>query len=1477
MVKDTVKALFALCLLLTAMCGVVAAQAPKDFVSVDAASYQFAVAPNTIAAGFTSQVTAQTAFGADTDDVTAGIQLPTLLGGVRVTVNNRPAGLLAVTPNQINYLVPTDTEVDGPATVVVTDDQGNILAQGTLNMVTSLLSIFTATQDGNGTPAALFTGDGVNYFLVNNADGSANVVPAGQYLILFCTGLDGVDSGNVKAFLGGVEATVTYAGTQGFFVGLGQINLQIPDSLANQGPLELVITNGSTTSNKVIIDLGGNPAAPAGAPVIIGLGTPTALAGEVVTITGTNFPTTLAEATVRLGSRSGQVVSTSATEMTFIVPFGAATNKVTVGNAAGERQSSATLNITTSISGLITSDAGDPLSGMPVYILNTNIYTTTDSNGQFLLPNVSAGTARLEIDASGTGYVSESISLVVANGRDNEFSAPIALLQESGNTLLLQSAASTSTGHHLSTANASQPIVIEHNGIRLEIPGTVTFRDGGNTGRIGVTRLSAASRLPMTLPTGIYPSVMVLITPRGTTFGAKDGTDAATLIFPNPDQFPAGTSLDLYAYRSDVTPSAFVKKGTATVNSAGDKIVATGLIDVATIWFVGVPGDNAPITRVTGQVTDNNDKPVSGARVFVRGRGGETDREGKFSINGVRAKNNDDLNVEVLYLTPAGVALKASKTVKAVVPGTTDAGTIKLPAEPAFAILIRPMEVKLNAGETANLKVVLSKALSSPATINLDKREGVDLTITPTSLTIDAGQTEASFTVTGNQAGKAYIAARLAATVDNITPEQTRAGYAAVYVQLTAPSLSSISPNSGAPGATFTLTGSGFDSEARRNGVFFKQGDFVIQVNPDKIKLTNATTLEGTVPGLRAGAAEVFVVTYQDGVLSARSNALAFTVTAPSAPVLTNITPNEGTPKTTFTITGTGFNSEARRNAIFFKQGDRLAPVNPESIKLTSNTTLQGVVPPLPAGAAEVFVVSSQENAPTAPSNALAFTVKALPAPTLSSVEPNHGAPGESFKLTGTGFNTEARFNYVLFKQGTRIEYLPGSAMKVTATTIEGTLPRLPAGAAEVYVLVGGEGVPPAESNHLAFTFNAVPPPGAPVLTAITPNEGTPGTSFTITGTGFGSNNAVFFKQGDRIVPVSTQLSTANNTMSLTGAAPELPAGAAEVFVVTMREGVASEQSNHLTFTMKAKPAPTAPVLTGITPNEGLPGDSFTIAGTGFGSINYVIFKQGDRTVPVSPQLSTAANAMGLTGKVPELAAGAAEVYVITASNGAASAQSNHLAFTVKTRPAPPAPVLSNITPNEGVPGTTFTITGTGFSSYNVIFFKQGDRVFAISGNAVTAADVANGNGAMSLTSKVPDLPAGAAEVYVVTAREGVPSAQSNHLSFTIKPKPAPSAAVLTSITPNEGAPGASFTISGTELGSGNGTGIGIYFKQGDRVVSVTPSIATTPNGAVTLAGKVPDLPAGAAEVFVIRTRDGVASPESNHLQFTVKAKTPQQ
>ena len=98
------------------------AQSIKSFVSVDAARYQPAVSPDSIVAGFSTQLTTTESLATqDVDSVTPGIQLPTSLGGLRVLVNNRAAELLYVGPSQINYIVPSQTELDAPATVVVTD------------------------------------------------------------------------------------------------------------------------------------------------------------------------------------------------------------------------------------------------------------------------------------------------------------------------------------------------------------------------------------------------------------------------------------------------------------------------------------------------------------------------------------------------------------------------------------------------------------------------------------------------------------------------------------------------------------------------------------------------------------------------------------------------------------------------------------------------------------------------------------------------------------------------------------------------------------------------------------------------------------------------------------------------------------------------------------------------------------------------------------------------------------------------------------------------------------------------------------------------------------------------------------------------------------------------------------------------------------------------------------------------------------
>ena len=111
-----------------------------------------------------------------------------------------------------------------------------------------------------------------------------------------------------------------------------------------------------------------------------------------------------------------------------------------------------------------------------------------------------------------------------------------------------------------------------------------------------------------------------------------------------------------------------------------------------------------------------------------------------------------------------------------------------------------------------------------------------------------------------------------------------------------------------------------------------------------------------------------------------------------------------------------------------------------------------------------------------------------------------------------------------------------------------------------------------------------------------------------------------------------------------------------------------------------------APTISSFTPVAGPPGTTVTISGTGFipGStvFNSVLFNGANAVI-------TAATATSLTVTVPA----GATTGPVTVSNGsvAVTSASN---FTVAI-----PPTISGFTPEEGLPGTTVTITGTNFST----------------------------------------------------------------------------------------------------------------------------------------------------------------------------------
>jgi len=232
-----------------------------------AASYaQSNFARETIAAAFGKELAAGNFFA-------AGLPLPTRLGDAYITVqdsSDRPfqitAPLFAVTPTQINFLIPPET-AEGFALVTVNTASGKRLRE-LVRVAKTAPGIFTANSDGQGVPAAValrIVNGTQSYEPVARFESAQNKFVAAPldlgsetdqvYLLLFATGIRNRSSlDKVSAKIGGVDAPINYAGAQGL-AGLDQINIAIPRSLIGRGEVDLALVVDDQAANFIRINI----------------------------------------------------------------------------------------------------------------------------------------------------------------------------------------------------------------------------------------------------------------------------------------------------------------------------------------------------------------------------------------------------------------------------------------------------------------------------------------------------------------------------------------------------------------------------------------------------------------------------------------------------------------------------------------------------------------------------------------------------------------------------------------------------------------------------------------------------------------------------------------------------------------------------------------------------------------------------------------------------------------------------------------------------------------------------------------------------------------------------------------------------------------------------------------------------------------------------------------------------------------------
>lgn len=192
-----------------------------------------------------------------------------------------------------------------------------------------------------------------------------------------------------------------------------------------------------------------------------------------------------------------------------------------------------------------------------------------------------------------------------------------------------------------------------------------------------------------------------------------------------------------------------------------------------------------------------------------------------------------------------------------------------------------------------------------------------------------------------------------------------------VGLSLAAPTITTLSPTSGAVGTLVTITGTNFGSSRGTSTVKFN-GTTVTSFGS-----WSATSIKATVP---TGATTGNVVVNVSGV---DSNGSAFTVVP--APTITSVSPTTGTGGTSVTIAGTNFGTTQGTSTVKFNG------TTATTITSWSATSIVAKVP-MAATTGNVIVHASGVD-----SNGVTFTVPLTA--TITSLSPTSGAVGASVTM----------------------------------------------------------------------------------------------------------------------------------------------------------------------------------------------------------------------------------------------------------------------------------------------------------------------------------------------------------------------------------------------------------------------------------------------------------------------------------------------
>ena len=208
---------------------------------------------------------------ADAPASAPSLPLPTTLGGVQVVVNGVAAPLNYVSPTQINFQVPCEMPLNGAVGIYVTNGGGMSPAQA-VTIAPYAPGVFSYWRTATAWDPVIVH---VDYSLVT-PDKPAN---PGEVLMVYATGVGNLNHMPVTGAgspasplsqavdlptvtLGGAAGSASYAGLASGWVGLLQINIQLPSAYPAVSSLPLAISFAGAASPAVNLAVQGGSGAP---------------------------------------------------------------------------------------------------------------------------------------------------------------------------------------------------------------------------------------------------------------------------------------------------------------------------------------------------------------------------------------------------------------------------------------------------------------------------------------------------------------------------------------------------------------------------------------------------------------------------------------------------------------------------------------------------------------------------------------------------------------------------------------------------------------------------------------------------------------------------------------------------------------------------------------------------------------------------------------------------------------------------------------------------------------------------------------------------------------------------------------------------------------------------------------------------------------------------------------------------------------